>query len=77
MKHETVSRNRLTRREIVKLLEDFLVEFTYNSVAMEGNSLTLEEISQVLQGVTLEGKPLKTSLKLLDMEMQQDMSCLF
>jgi Fic family protein len=63
MKHETVSRNRLTRREIVKLLEDFLVEFTYNSVAMEGNSLTLEEISQVLQGVTLEDKPLKDQLE--------------
>lgn len=42
----------------------FLVEWTYNSNAIEGNSLTLKETQMVLEsGLTIKGKPLKDHLE--------------
>lgn len=47
-----------------KLKEHFAVEMTYNSNAIEGNSLTLRETFLVLnEGVTIKGKPLKDHLE--------------
>lgn len=47
-----------------KLKEHFEVEMTYNSNAIEGNSLTLRETFLVLnEGVTIKGKPLKDHLE--------------
>lgn len=43
------------------------IEMTYNSNAIEGNSLTLRETALVLQeGVTIKGKPLKDHLEAKD-----------
>lgn len=48
-------------KEILEGLEKrFQVELTYNSNAIEGNTLTLKETILVLEkGITVEGKPLK------------------
>lgn len=47
-----------------RLKERFEVEMTYNSNAIEGNTLTLKETWWVIQeGITVKGKPLKDHLE--------------
>ena len=47
-----------------KLKEQFEIEMTYNSNAIEGNSLTLRETFLVInEGITIKGKPLKDHLE--------------
>jgi Fic family protein len=54
----------LPKASIEKLREKFRVEMTYNSNAIEGNSLTLKETFQVInEGITVKGKPLKDHLE--------------
>ena len=53
----------LTPAEVEAIKEVFLVEHTYNSKAIEGNTLTLQETALVLQGVTIDKKPLKDHLE--------------
>ncbi len=49
---------------LLKLKERFEIEMTYNSNAIEGNTLTLKETFWVIQhGVTVKGKPLKDHLE--------------
>lgn len=50
-----------------KLRTQFAVEMTYNSNAIEGNSLNLKETAWVIQdGLTIKGKPLKDHLEARD-----------
>lgn len=53
----------LTPAEVEAIKEVFLVEHTYNSNAIEGNTLTLQETALVLQGVTIDKKPLKDHIE--------------
>ncbi|MDO4568224.1 MAG: Fic family protein [Clostridia bacterium] len=53
----------LTRGEVERLRGEFLVDYTYNSTAIEGNTLTLKETAMVLEGVTIDQKPLKDHLE--------------
>ena len=53
----------LTPAEVEAIKEVFLVEHTYNSNAIEGNTLTLQETALVLQGITIDKKPLKDHLE--------------
>ncbi len=53
----------LTPGEVKRLQEEFLIEFTYNSNAIEGNTLTLKETAMVLEGMTIDQKPLKDHLE--------------
>jgi len=53
----------LTQGELERLNEEFLVEYTYNSNAIEGNTLTLRETDMVLRGITIDKKPLKDHLE--------------
>ncbi len=53
----------LTEGETQRLHEQFTVEFTYNSNAIEGNTLTLRETDLVLKGLTIDKKPLKDHLE--------------
>ncbi|WP_331488234.1 Fic family protein [Chakrabartyella piscis] len=55
----------LTRGEVERLRDEFLIEFTYNSNAIEGNTLTLQETAMVLEGVTIDQKPLKEHLEII------------
>lgn len=49
---------------VKKLKEQFEMEMTYNSNAIEGNSLTLKETYLVInEGITIKGKPLKDHLE--------------
>lgn len=60
---ELNQRRPLTSGELMRLREEFLVEYTYNSNAIEGNTLTLQETAMVLEGVTIDKKPLKDHLE--------------
>ena len=49
---------------VKKLREQFELEMTYNSNAIEGNSLTLKETFLIIsEGITIKGKPLKDHLE--------------
>ncbi|RHO30215.1 Fic family protein [Amedibacterium intestinale] len=53
----------LTSGEAQRLRDEFMVDFTYNSNAIEGNTLTLKETAMVLEGMTIDKKPLKDHLE--------------
>ncbi|MGJ0847809.1 Fic family protein [Tissierella praeacuta] len=54
----------LTSEEVNRLREEFLIDFTYNSNAIEGNTLTLQETALILkEGITIDEKPLKEHLE--------------
>lgn len=63
MKAEIGRRRPLTSGELKRLQDEFLVNFTYNSNAIEGNTLTLQETALALEGVTIDQKPLKDHLE--------------
>jgi Fic family protein len=57
----------LPKEVIVKLNEQFAIEMTYNSNAIEGNTLTLQETAWVIQdGLTIKGKSMKDHLEARD-----------
>ena len=62
-KMELDSRRPLTEGELERLNEEFIVEYTYNSNAIEGNTLTLRETDLVLRGLTIDKKPLKDHME--------------
>ena len=53
----------LSPAETEALRQEFIIEHTYNSNAIEGNTLTLKETQLVLQGITIDQKPLKDHLE--------------
>ncbi|HON43288.1 MAG TPA: Fic family protein [Bacillota bacterium] len=62
-KEELDRRRPLTVGEVKRLQDEFLIEFTYSSNAIEGNTLTLKETAMVLEGITIDRKPLKDHLE--------------
>lgn len=62
-KAELDTRRPLTEGEVTRLTEEFAVEYTYNSNAIEGNTLTLRETDMVLRGLTIDQKPLKDHME--------------
>lgn len=62
-KVELDGRRPLTAGEVARLNEEFIVEYTYNSNAIEGNTLTLRETDLVLRGLTIDQKPLKDHME--------------
>ncbi len=62
-KKELDLRRPLTEGEVSRLTEEFVVEYTYNSNAIEGNTLTLRETDMVLRGLTIDKKPLKDHME--------------
>ena len=54
----------LNPTELRRLRDEFIIENTYNSNAIEGNTLTLRETALILQeGITIAEKPLKDHLE--------------
>lgn len=53
----------LTTGEVERLRKEFMIEFTYNSNAIEGNTLTLKETAMVLEGMTIDQKKMKDHLE--------------
>ncbi len=62
-KAELDGRSPLTEGELERLSEEFAVEYTYNSNAIEGNTLTLRETDLVLRGLTIDQKPLEDHME--------------
>ena len=62
-KVELDGRRPLTEGELERFNEEFTVEYTYNSNAIEGNTLTLRETDLVLRGLTIDQKPLKDHME--------------
>ena len=62
-KSELDIRRPLTKGEVERLTEEFIIEYTYNSNAIEGNTLTLRETDMVLRGLTIDRKPLKDHIE--------------
>ncbi|MBC8501349.1 MAG: Fic family protein [DPANN group archaeon] len=53
----------LNKLQLQRLKEEFLIEYIYNSTAIEGNTLTLNETRLVLnEGITIGGKSLREHL---------------
>lgn len=65
LKERLSHRRPLSPAEVEALREMFIVEHTYNSNAIEGNTLTLQETGLVLQGITIDRKPLKDHLEVV------------
>ena len=63
LKEQLDKRRSLTEGELQRLRDEVLIEYTYNSNAIEGNTLTLQETALVLEGVTIDRKPLKDHLE--------------
>jgi Fic family protein len=54
----------LNEAELKRLREEFMIENTYNSNAIEGNTLTLRETALILQeGITIAGKHIRDHLE--------------
>ncbi len=49
----------LPKNTVKSLHEQFVLEWTYNSNAIEGNTLTLKETKVVLEGITIGGKSMR------------------
>jgi len=64
-KFELDQKRPLTGGEVQRLYDDFMVEYTYNSNAIEGNALTLRETEMVLRGLTVDQKPLKDHMEVV------------
>ena len=65
----------LTEGELKRITEEFVVEYTYNSNAIEGNTITLRETDLVLKGITIDKKPLKEHLELIGHKEAFDYIC--
>jgi Fic family protein len=57
------SRRPLTEGEVARVRQEFAVEYTYDSNAIEGSTLTLRETALILEGITIGEKPLKEHLE--------------
>lgn len=55
--------SRYTRKS---LREKLFLEWTYNSNAIEGNTLTMNETKVVLEGITVGGKTLREHLEVIN-----------
>lgn len=56
----------LRTASLERMLDDFIVSYTYNTNAIEGNPLTERETYMVLrEGMTIAGKPLRSHLEVV------------
>ncbi|MCM3761097.1 Fic family protein [Alkalihalobacillus oceani] len=56
----------LPKYTVKSLREKLLLEWTYNTNAIEGNTLTINETKVVLEGITVGGKTLREHLEVLN-----------
>jgi Fic family protein len=60
------SKRPLPEHTVKSIREQLLLEWTYNSNAIEGNTLTLIETKVVLEGITVGGKTLREHLEVIN-----------
>lgn len=64
---EAIDRHRpFSKRLVDSLHEKLIVEWTYNSNAIEGNTLTMSETKVVLEGITIGGKSMVEHLETIN-----------
>lgn len=63
LRDELERRRPMSQSERERIREEFTIEYTHDSNAIEGNTLTLSETALVLQGITIDQKPLKDHLE--------------
>src|SRR5699024_12060814 len=56
----------LPKHTLRTLQEKLFLEWTYNSNAIEGNTLTLNETKVVLEGITVGGKTLREHIEVIN-----------
>lgn len=56
----------IPKHTLKSLRENMLVEWTYNSNAIEGNTLTISETRVVLEGITVGGKTIREHLEVIN-----------
>lgn len=66
MKHKIFRFRPLSKRLADSLHEKMIIEWTYNSNAIEGNTLTLSETRVVLEGITIGGKSVAEHLEVIN-----------
>lgn len=59
LKHQLDALRPLPKESVRSLHEALVLEWTYHSNAIEGNTLTLKETKVVLEGITVGGKTLR------------------
>ncbi|KAB2950895.1 Fic family protein [Heliorestis acidaminivorans] len=60
------SKRPLPTYTVKSIRENLLLEWTYNSNAIEGNTLTLQETKVVLEGITVGGKTMREHLEVIN-----------
>lgn len=60
------ARRPLTKNQYNTLRNNLIIEWTYNSNAIEGNTLTLSETKVVLEGITIGGKSVVEHLEAIN-----------
>ena len=60
------SKRPLPKKTLESLEENFKLELTYNSNAIEGNTLTLKETKVALEGITIGGKTVREHLEAIN-----------
>lgn len=68
LKNKLDNKRPFPKDTIRSLKEAFNLEWTYNSNAIEGNTLTLKETQVVLEGITIGGKTVKEHLEVINHE---------
>lgn len=67
LKEQLKSMRPLNQTELKRVREEFMINNTYNSNAIEGNTLTLRETALILQeGITIAEKPVKEHLEAIE-----------
>lgn len=65
-KQKLDSKRTLSKETLKSLEENFKLEWTYNSNAIEGNTLTLKETKVVLEGIAIGGKTMREHLEVIN-----------
>jgi Fic family protein len=56
----------LPQHTLKSLHDHWVLEWTYNSNAIEGNTLTLKETKVVLEGITIGGKSMREHFEVIN-----------
>ena len=65
-KAQLVAAHPLPKYTLKSFREKLFLEWTYNSNAIEGNTLTMNETKVVLEGITVGGKTIKEHLEVIN-----------
>ena len=60
------SKSPLPKYTVKSLREKLFLEWTYNTNAIEGNTLTINETKVVLEGITVGGKTMREHLEVIN-----------